>query len=94
MRSILLRDGQVLARKGSPRCASACSSRRSFPGSERLRRRIVSTLDAFSPRSHNVATLPEQLPPVIMSLVVHGYSATVVRLLGVIDSSDVYNRGR
>ena len=67
MRSIPLRDGQVLAREGSTRCASACSSRRSFPGSGRLRRRIVSILDAFFPRSHNVATLPELLPPVIMS---------------------------
>ena len=94
MRSNLIRDGWVLARKGSPRCASACSSRRSFPGSGQLRRRIVSTLDAFSPRSHNVATLPEQLPPVIMSLVVHGYSTTVARLLGAIDSSAVYNPGR
>ena len=63
VRSILLRDGQVLARKGSP-------------------------------RSYNVATLPDSLPTVIKSLVVHGYSATVVRLLGAIDSSAVYNRGR
>ena len=40
--------------------------RRSFPGSGRLQRRIVSTLDAFSPRSYNVATQPVLLPPVIM----------------------------
>ena len=56
-----------LGTRGYPGCASACSFCRSFPGSGRLRRRIVRTLDAFSPRSYNVATLPEILPPVTMS---------------------------
>ena len=56
-----------LGTRGYPGCASACSFCRSFPGSGRLRRRIVRTLDAFSPRSYDVATLPEILPPVTMS---------------------------
>ena len=67
LRSILPLEGLEPGKRRSPGCASACSFCRSFPGSGRLRRRIVRTLDAFSPRSYNVATLPELLPPVIMS---------------------------
>ena len=46
--------------------AQAQSGERSIPGSRRSRRRIGRTVNAVSPYSRNVATLPDQLPPVIM----------------------------
>ena len=70
------RELQAEAQRGEPFLASTCPSRR----------RIDRTVNSLSSCSCNLATLIEQLPPVLTS-VVHDSSATVVYEVAAIDKT-------